>query len=373
MHCFCHLPERLNLSRTILPGPHGRNWRQGIERNPSSFCAITTQPPNRAGARVAWSGIWVHSPRMSKSLTSHRPALAVTLKLSAVFLFMVMAALIKATADQVPPGQAVFFRSFFAIPVILFWLVLQGELHRGLITRNPVGHFWRGIIGTSAMGLTFAGLGMLPLPEVTAIGYATPIFTLVLAAVLLGERIRMIRISAVALGLVGVLIMLAPRLGSDLQDTATLGAVLVLIATLARSLVQIQIRKLVQTENTAAIVFYFSATASLLSLFTLPFGWVSPPLWVILLLVLAGVLGGVAQILVTSSYRFGPASMLAPYDYASMLFAILIGYVWFSELPTGMMMLGAGLVILGNILVIWRERQLGLERARVRSVTDPKA
>ncbi len=312
---------------------------------------------------------------MAKSLTSHRPGLAIALKVSAVFLFMVMAALIKATSDEIPPGEAVFFRSLFAIPVILVWLAMRGELRQGLITQNPMGHFWRGVLGTSAMGMTFAGLGLLPLPEVTAIGYATPIFTVILAAVMLGERIRMVRIAAVLLGLVGVAIMLWPRLGggASLTDAASFGAMLILVATLARSLVQIQIRKLVQTEHTAAIVFYFSLTATILSLASLPFGWVVPSPNAALLLILSGVLGGVAQILVTASYRFGAASMLAPVDYVSMLFAILIGYVWFSELPTRVMLIGATLVIAGNILVIWREHKLGLERGRARSVSDPKS
>jgi drug/metabolite transporter (DMT)-like permease len=312
---------------------------------------------------------------MATIMTAHRPALAIGLKLTAVFLFMVMAALVKATSDDVPPGQAVFFRSFFAIPVILVWLALKNDLRYGLVAKNPMGHLWRGVLGTSAMGLTFAGLGLLPLPEVTAIGYATPIFTVILAALMLGETIRLIRISAVMLGLVGVLIMLWPRLGSGegLGDAATLGALMILVATLARSLVQIQIRQLVQTEHTAAIVFYFSATASVLSLLTLPFGWVLPSWEVAAQLVLAGLLGGVAQILVTASYRFGPASMLAPYDYSSMIFAIAIGYVWFGELPTLVMLAGATLVVAGNILVIWREHQLGLERAKARSVTDPKS
>ncbi len=297
------------------------------------------------------------------------------LKLSAIFLFTIMSALIKATADDVPPGEAVFFRSFFAIPVILIWLIAQGQLRQGLLTKNPMGHFWRGLLGTCAMAMTFAGLGLLPLPEVTAIGYATPIFTVILAAVMLGETIRLIRISAVLVGLVGVLIMVWPRLGGDagLADGAPLGAMLILGATMARALVQIHIRQLVQTEHTAAIVFYFSAIASAISLLTLPFGWAIPDAGTLALLVSAGLIGGVAQILVTSSYRFGPASMLAPYDYASMIFAIVIGYVWFGELPTSVMLIGAALVIGGNILVIWREHQLGLERGKARSVTDPKS
>ena len=311
---------------------------------------------------------------MASLLTSHRPVLAILLKLGAVFLFTIMAAIIKATSGDVPPGEAVFFRSFFAIPVIVIWLTLRGNLRHGLIPENLKGHAWRGVLGTSAMGLTFAGLGLIPLPEVTAIGYATPIFTLILAALLLGERIRLIRISAVLVGLIGVLVMVWPRLaaGGGLQDTAGLGAMMILAATMLRAMVQIHIRKLVRTDHAAAIVFYFSVIASVLSLLSLPFGWVLPGPGTAALLVLSGLIGGVAQILVTSSFRFAPVSVLAPYDYASMLFAILIGFVWFDELPTSVMLIGAALVISGNILVIWREHQLGLERRRAQAVSDPK-
>jgi drug/metabolite transporter (DMT)-like permease len=312
---------------------------------------------------------------MPESLTSHRPLLAILLKTTAIGLFTMLSAIIKATADHVPAGEAVFFRSFFAIPVILVWLTLRGELSHGLRVTAPWGHVWRGVLGTTAMGLTFTGLGLLPLPEVTAIGYGTPIFTVLLAALLLGERIRLIRITAVTIGLLGVLIMLWPRLGSGagLSDMAAIGALCILLATLARALVQIHIRQLVRTEHTAAIVFYFSATASLLSLLTLPFGWVVPDWEVMLMLIGAGLVGGLAQILVTASYRFAPASMLAPFDYSSMLFAIVIGYVWFAELPTAIMLAGATLVVSANALVIWRERRLGLDRTKARAATDPKS
>ena len=296
-------------------------------------------------------------------------------KVIALLLFSIMASLVKASAPHVPSYQAVFFRSFFAMPIILIWLAQRGKLKSGLKTKNPMGHVWRGLFGTTAMGLTFTGLGLLPLPEVTAIGFATPIFTVILAAVLLGEQIRLIRVTAVAIGLVGVMIILWPRFSSigTMEQTATIGALLILMATMVRSLVQIHIRQLVQNEDTAAIVFYFSVTASVLALFTLPFGWVMPDLQTFGLLVLAGLIGGVAQILITSAYRFGSASMLAPYDYTSMLFAILLGYIFFAELPTMMMLAGAALVISAGALVIWRERQLGMERGKARSVTDPKA
>lgn len=312
---------------------------------------------------------------MPRPVIHNRPGAAIALKLSAVFLFMVMGAMIKVAVQTVPAGQAVFFRSSLAIPVILLWLWQQGELRKGLIPQNLTGHVWRGLFGTSAMGLTFAGLGLLPLPEVTAIGYATPMFTVVLAAILLGERVRVFRLSAVALGLVGVMIVIWPRLslgGDDITRAATMGALMVLAAAILRALVQIHLRQLVQTEHTAAIVFYFSITASCLSLLTIPFGWVWPNPQAMMLLVGAGLLGGVAQILVTSSYRFGAASMLAPFDYASLIFAAAIGYVVFEEGVTLTMVIGAGLVIAGGALIIWRERQLGLERGRTRSVTDPK-
>ncbi|UWQ37318.1 DMT family transporter [Leisingera aquaemixtae] len=309
---------------------------------------------------------------MAKSLTSHRPVLAVLLKVTAIALFTALSGIIKATSETVPAGEAVFFRSFFAIPVIVIWLAARRELRHGLVTKKPMFHVWRGLVGTSAMGMTFMGLALLPLPEVTAIGYATPIFTLILAALFLGETIRMVRISAVAIGLLGVLIMIWPRLGGDLENGAMLGVLLVVGATVARGFVQIHIRRMVQSEHTAAIVFYFSLTASGLALLTAPFGWVMPDAQTAALLVGAGLVGGVAQILVTSSYRFAPASMLAPYDYASMIFAIVIGYFWFDEWPTLVMLGGAALVIAGNVLVIWREHRLGLQRGKARAASNPK-
>ncbi len=285
-----------------------------------------------------------------------------------------MSALIKAATEEVPIGQAVFFRSFCAIPIIMLWLLVRGELRDGLIAKHPMGHVWRGVIGTSAMGLTFVGLSLLPLPEVTAIGFATPIFTLIFAAALLGETIRMVRISAVVIGLVGVTIMLWPRLGGgdELSTAAAIGAVCVLVGTMLRGLAQIHIRRLVQSEHTAAIVFYFSITASALGLLTLPFGWVLPSNAALLMLITAGLIGGVAQILITSSYRFAPASLLAPYDYVSMIFAVILGYFWFSELPTVIMLAGAALVICGNVVVIWRESRLGLVRGKARPMIDMK-
>jgi drug/metabolite transporter (DMT)-like permease len=224
------------------------------------------------------------------------------------------------------------------------------------------------------MGLGFAGLGYLPLPEVTAIGYAAPLLTVIFAAMFLGEEVRLFRISAVILGMVGVLIVLAPRLSVSADAAGTteaLGAMLVLGGAVFAALAQVFVRKLVNTEKTAAIVFYFSLTATVLSLVTLPFGWVWPTATEAALLVTAGLLGGLGQILLTSSYREADASLVAPFDYASMLFALGIGYFVFSEVPTWTMLGGAALIVVAGILIIWRERKLGLERARQRKAMTP--
>lgn len=300
------------------------------------------------------------------------PLGGIALKLISVFLFTIMASLIKATADLVPPGEAVFFRSFFAVPVILIWLTWRGDLQTGLRPKNLMGHVWRGVIGVTAMGFGFASLGLLPLPEVTALGYAAPLITVLLAAVLLGERLRAFRLSAVALGLVGVGVVLWPRLSLDEMDQlAALGVAFVLISAAMRALAQIHIRRLVATEETAAIVFYFSLTATLFSLTTIPFGWSWPGWAAIGMLVSAGLIGGVAQIFLTSAYRFAEAAVLAPFDYASILFAILLGYVFFDEVPTNMVLIGSAIVMAAGVLIVWRERQLGLQRGKARPTLTP--
>lgn len=305
-----------------------------------------------------------------------RPLHGIALKIASVLVFISMAAMIKSTSEHVPPGQAVFFRSLFAVPVIVVWLAWRRELTTGLRTKNPMGHVWRGVVGTTAMGLGFAGLGLLPLPEVTAIGYAAPLLTVIFAAMFLGEDVRAFRITAVVLGLVGVLIVLSPRL-TALSDgtvgaTEALGAMVVLGGAVFAALAQVFVRKLVVEESTAGIVFWFSITATCLSLVTLPFGWVIPAPREAALLVAAGLLGGLGQILLTSSYRHADASVVAPFEYVSMLFALLFGYAFFAEVPTATMLMGAALVVTAGILIIWRERKLGIERARQRKSMTPQ-
>ncbi|MFM2390735.1 MAG: hypothetical protein RLZZ437_2290, partial [Pseudomonadota bacterium] len=174
--------------------------------------------------------------------TVQRPLRGIALKLASVLVFIVMASLIKAVSAHVPPGQTVFFRSFFAIPVIVAWLAMRHELTTGFRAVAPMGHFWRGFVGTLAMGLGFAGLAYLPLPEVTAIGYAAPLLTVVFAAMFLGEQVRAFRITAVALGLLGVMIVLSPRLSvldGGAGHAQAFGAMLVLSSAVFAALAQV--------------------------------------------------------------------------------------------------------------------------------------
>jgi len=250
---------------------------------------------------------------------------------------------------------------------------MRSELSVGLKTFRPIGHFYRGIVGTAAMGFNFWALSLLTFPEATAIGYAAPLLVVIFAGMFLGENVRAFRLGMVGLGLAGVLIVLSPQLtGSGPSDAVrTLGAVVALMGASCAALAQIFVRKLVQEERTSAIVFWFSVTSTLLSLLTLPFGWVLPYGSTLVMVVMTGVLGGIGQILLTSSYRYADASVVAPFDYASMILAILIGWTVFGEMPTITVLIGASIVILAGIMIIWREHQLGLERTRQRRAGTP--
>jgi len=303
------------------------------------------------------------------------PLRGILFKLGSVFILIVMFSLVKLVSDRVPAGQATFFRSACALPVILAWLAWTGRLQDGIRTKSPLAHVFRGLAGAGSIGFVFAGLAFLPLPEVTAIGFAAPLLVVILAALFLGEKVGAFRLSAVALGMIGVFIIIAPRLtvGADgqLAATDTLGVTLVLMGALCTALAQISVRRMTATESTPAIVFWFLLIASILSLLTLPFGWVLPTPTEAAILVAIGLMGGFQQIMMTSSYRHADASVLAPFDYSTMLFAIAIGYLIFSEVPTWTMLSGAALVVAGGVIIILRERQISRQRAARAGRTGP--
>lgn len=300
------------------------------------------------------------------------PLTGMALNLGALFLFVCMAAAMKIATAEVPTGQAVFARGAFSIPVILGWVALQGSVRDGLRMVNPRLHLIRGLVGTFSLSLYVVALSLLPLPEVTAIEFAAPIMTLIFAALILGEKVRLIRWGAVILGLVGVLIVVWPRLGltTSVDGWARIGALAALGSATAAAMVTILLRRMVVLESTPAIAFYFALTASMLGAMTAPFGWVWPSPGVATLLVLAGLLGGIGQLMMTASYRYADASALAPFWYAQLLFATILGYLLFDDVPSGQMLTGAALVIAAGLLIAWREAQLNRQARQRRGAAQ---
>src|SRR5262249_54576817 len=177
------------------------------------------------------------------------------------------------------------------------------------------------------------------------------------------------RWSAVIIGFSGVLVMLAPNL--DIERSAanaagTVGALLGLTGALFSAGSTIQTRALTVSETTSSIVFYFSLIYAFFGLLTWPLGWTTPTWTELAALVVVGICGGLAHILLTESYRLAPASLVAPFDYTSMLWALVLGFAVFGEVPSALVFIGAGIIAGAGLFVIWRERQLGLQRARAK-------
>jgi drug/metabolite transporter (DMT)-like permease len=297
------------------------------------------------------------------------PLIGIALVLAAFFAFTLMSAFVRFLGQSIPLGEIVFMRSFFAFIPLLAVMIWRGELATALYTRNPLAHFSRSAIGAMAMIMNFAALTLLPLADVTAIGFAMPIFTVVLAAVFLGEVVRFQRWSAVGVGFIGVLVMLSPYIGASPRgEGATLGAFLALGGALAVAVAMTLVRHMSRTESTASLVFYFSLTCSLAGLATIPWGWAMPTPLEFVLLVTMGLLGGIGQILITESYRYAPASVVAPFAYTAMIYSVVIGYFWFGELPKPIVLAGAAIVIAAGLFVIWRERKLGLDRTEEKPI-----
>jgi drug/metabolite transporter (DMT)-like permease len=258
---------------------------------------------------------------------------------------------------------------------MLWW---QGELATSLRTSRPWMHVSRGAVGMGSMALGFTALAFLPLPEQMMIGYAAPLMVVVLAAFILGESVRLFRWTAVAVGFVGILIILWPRLtvfrSGALADTAFIGALLSLASAFCSAFAAVFIRSMTRTESTGTIVVYFALTGSILALaISLPFGWVLPNPADAALLVAVGLLGGVGQITMTASYRNADTATIASFDYVSMLWGVAFGYLFFREVPSGSVLYGGAIVVAAGIFIIFRERQLGLQRKRQRKAAPPSA
>lgn len=305
--------------------------------------------------------------------------LGIFCKIISAFTFTIMAGLIRYMDGVVPAGELVFARNFFALIPVVIWLLWRGEIREAVSTRNIRGHLVRSIAGCAAMFIGFMALGMIPLANATVIGYASPLLTVVFAALFLKEQVRAYRWTAVLVGLGGVVIIVAPGFvapavtpqAEDNAFTLMLGSGLALVAALFTAVAMIQVRRLTQTESTGAIVLFFSAFSALFGLATVPFGWVWPDFTLACLLFGIGILGGIGQILLTQSYRFADASLIAPFEYTTLIWAIGIGWLYFGDLPDEFILTGSLIVVASGVFLIWRERQLGIERVRMREAQPP--
>lgn len=289
-----------------------------------------------------------------------RPFLGMTCKIAATLLFSLMFAAIRWLGPYFPAGEIVFFRSLFGLPVIVAAAFLTGGPWL-LATRRIDSHALRSIAGTISMFCNFAAYIFLPLADATAIGFAAPLFVVILAAMVLSERVHAYRWSAVILGFAGVIIIAGPE--GATSRIALYGAFFALAGAALSAVAMIFLRRMSAHEHSITIAFYFMLTSATIALFTAPFGWKMPTAREALVLVASGLAGGIGQLFLSFSYRYSEASALAPFDYAAMIWAVVLGYFLFAELPAAQVWLGGTIIIAAGLLILWRERKLGRDRA----------
>ena len=292
---------------------------------------------------------------------------SILLKVVSALIFAIMAVLVRYVGGTYPVGQVVFFRSAFAVLPVVVIYAFRGELEAAVRTGRPFGHAGRGVTAICAMFCNFSALARLPVVDATAISFAAPFITVVLSALVLKERVRIYRWSAVTIGFIGVLVMLAPHLdpaAAAASAGAALGALCGVAGACFNAGSTVQTRHLTKSETTSAIVFYFSLICAVAGLFTLPLGWIVPSGFDWAALIGIGLCGGLGHIVLTESYRWAPASLVAPFDYTAMLWALILGYLAFGELPTPLVFLGALIIVAAGLFVIWRERRFSAQHLK---------
>lgn len=261
-----------------------------------------------------------------------------------------MDVLIKLLSARYPTFQIIFARNFFAFLPLMILFMRAGDW-RFLRTQRLGQHMLRSVFGFSAMIGFFIGIGALPLATVYTIGFAGPILITALSVPLLGEKVGPHRWAAVVVGFIGVLIVLRPgAVDWNFGLTATV------TATLFYALAMIQIRKLAAVEAGPTVVFYFTLFCTLASGLVLPFVWVTPASWLDLLMLMGvGILGGTAQILLTAGYRHSDASLLAPFEYSALVWAVVFGWFIFGDWPDEYTWAGSAVLIASGLYILWRE------------------
>ena len=279
------------------------------------------------------------------------PALGILLRVLAMALMAVLAAIVKACAERgVPVLEIIFFRNAFAfIPVMLYIWRTSG--FGVLRTRRPGAHLTRSAVGLTGMICGFTAVSLLPLTQSTAISFSAPLFMVALSALILKEPVSLHRWLAVAVGFVGVLIMVHP----DPRQFVGVGVLFAIAAAIGAAGANIAIREISRTEPGPTIVFYFTLAGAAVGLASLPFGWVMPSPGVLGLLVAAGLIGGTGQLLLTEAIRRAPVAVVAPFDFTQLVWAGLIGFLVWGETPAMLTLIGAMVVVASSTYILWRE------------------
>ncbi len=265
-----------------------------------------------------------------------------------VCAFSLMDVLVK-WSDAYPVGQVLFFRGFCGIIPILF-LIPKDRFLDFYKTTRPFLHFKRCLSGLIALVAIFIALRNLPLATVVSITFAAPIFTTIFSIFLLKEKVGLYRWLAVLVGFVGIIVITEPGFSS-----LNFYYIYPIIFCLGLSYVAIAIRKLSTTEPVWLISFFFSFSIAILGLLSLFQGWVMPNFLDLFLLSMVGILGGLANLWLSQSYKYSEVSLVTPLKYLALVFAIIFGYFIWSEVPTLKTLMGALLVILSSFIIFRRE------------------
>ena len=286
--------------------------------------------------------------------------LGIGLRIGTASCFAFMAAMIKLRHEAgVSTPELVFYRFAFGLPPLFLWIAWTRNFGAWR-TKRPLAHLRRGVIGLVTMVLGFSTLAYLPLAEATTIGFAAPLFAVIISFLLLKEEVGRHRWSAVAAGFAGVLIVMRPE-SSHLPAT---GLVLALLAAFGVACVTVTIRQIGRTEATQTTVLWFTASSTLVTGALMPlFGRSHEPhVWGVL--VALGLFGGVAQLLLTASLRFAPVSAVAPFDYTQLLWAVLLGWWIWDTHPPASTWIGAAVIVASGLYTLYREKKLGREKPR---------
>ena len=265
-----------------------------------------------------------------------------------VCAFSLMDVIVK-WSDDYPVGQVLFFRGFFGIIPILF-LIPKDRYVDFYKTTRPMLHLKRCLAGLIALVAIFIALRNLPLATVVSISFAAPIFTTIFSIFMLNEKVGFYRWLAVIVGFVGIVIISEPGFSS-----LNFYYIYPIIFCLGLSYVAIAIRKLSSTEPVWLISFFFSFSIMILSFFSFYQNWILANFIDLFLLAMIGILGGLANLWLSQSYKFSEVSLVTPLKYLALIFAIIFGYFIWDEIPTLKTLLGAALVILSSFIIFRRE------------------